>query len=143
MSAQGIHQRSPVLDRLADKFDVTSSGCWEWTGQIGAQGYGVAHHQGRHPAHRLMWETVVGAVPEGMVLDHLCDNRRCVNPDHLNPTTHRANILRGTSPNAIAHRTGTCRQGHALDYTNPTTGRRRCRTCDTNGQRLRRAAKGA
>lgn len=62
--------------------------CWEWMGEI-HNGYGRLHHT---RAHRFTYEEVIGAVPPGLELDHLCRNRRCVNPFHLDPVTRRALI---------------------------------------------------
>lgn len=71
------------------------SGCWLWTGST-TDGYGNLTRDNKTIyAHRLTYETLVGPVPEGLDLDHLCRIRRCVNPDHMEPVTRRINILRG------------------------------------------------
>lgn len=71
-------------------------GCWIWTGSVEGKGYGHPTIAGKkHPAHRLAYELLVGPVPEGLHLDHLCRVRRCVNPEHLEPVTSRENSLRG------------------------------------------------
>jgi hypothetical protein len=70
--------------------------CWEWTGSLMTDGYGQKCHGGRYvAAHRLVYEALVGPVPEGLELDHLCGNPSCVNPDHLEPVTHQENMRRG------------------------------------------------
>lgn len=72
-------------------------GCWEWTGAKTAAGYGQFTRRKEY-AHRHAYEDLVGPIPEGLVIDHLCRNPSCVNPDHLEPVTQRENIRRGTSP---------------------------------------------
>ena len=70
------------------------SGCWNWIGTR-SDGYPVIAIDGeKHPAHRVSYEEFVGAIPDGQIVDHLCENKRCVNPDHLEPAYQRVNILR-------------------------------------------------
>jgi hypothetical protein len=122
--------------------DVNGPGdCWLWTGHLGGGGYG-AFSLGRRDnkkikAHRYAYETLVGPVPEGLELDHLCRVRHCVNPDHLEPVTRAENIRRGDAPavnsargKAMTH----CKRGHPFDDENtyyppnrPET--RNCRAC--------------
>lgn len=104
--------------RMADGFD----GCWEWTGPISERGYGVANGQ----AHRTVYELLVGPIPEGLQLDHLCHNedltceggaiclhRRCVNPMHLEPVTNQENALRSRLTLASINSAKThCPSGH-------------------------------
>ena len=85
--------------------------------------------------YRLLWEKWNNRkVPEGMELDHLCRNRACINPNHLEAVTHRENCLRGASPPAHFARQTHCVNGHAFDETNTYLrhdgqGKRKCRTC--------------
>lgn len=123
----------PWEERLANGFDLTEDGCWQWQASLGADGYGrIQIAKVSHRAHRLMWEYVVGPIPEGLQIDHLCRNRACVNPDHLEPVTQRQNILRGESPSARHAIKTHCPQGHAYSvdntYVSPA-GQRFCRTC--------------
>jgi len=79
-------------------------------------------------AHRAVYESERGPIPEGMTLDHLCRNRGCVNPDHLEPVTNRENILRGVSPSAVHAAKTHCRCG--LDYDSvDRNGFRYCSRC--------------
>lgn len=70
--------------------------CMPWPGLINHKGYGKISIGGKgRQAHRAVYENVVGPIPDGLVIDHLCRNRCCVNPDHMEPVTNRENILRG------------------------------------------------
>ena len=115
------------------QYTVREDGCWIWTGIINGYGYGQVIDHGRRPmAHRKMYETLVGPIPEGLTLDHLCRVHACVNPGHLEPVTIRENTLRGnTTPAANAAKTH-CLRGHPLAgdnlYRTPD-GRRQCRAC--------------
>lgn len=126
-----------VIDRMADKFTVGDD-CWEWTGAHNPGGYGRIGGGGKRGpsllAHRVLYERMVGPIPDGLTLDHLCRNPSCVRPDHLEPVTNRENILRGTSPVADRARQTHCIRGHAFTaentYTHPQRGTRHCRACD-------------
>ena len=84
----------PIPVRIADRIDVGD--CWEWTGGLATNGYGRIRFDGRVQAvHRIVYELLVGVIPEGLDLDHLCRNRKCVNPDHLEPVTRSENLRRG------------------------------------------------
>lgn len=161
------------LERLRSKVKVSpDSGCWEWTGRPAHNGYGRIGWQGRYiAAHRVMWQLLRGPIPDGLELDHLCHNRdkscpggrtcrhrRCVNPDHLEPVTHRENMQRapvtvlnelrgpGVADAAAANRAKThCPKKH--EYTEANTlnyrGRRYCRACsrDRTARRRNRRSK--
>jgi hypothetical protein len=88
----------PLLDRLSDKF-VVGDGCWAWIAGRQGDGYGAFKMDGRSRlAHVVLFELLVGAVPAGKELDHLCRNRACVRPGHLEPVPHKTNVRRGASP---------------------------------------------
>lgn len=121
---------------MADRVTTTDSGCWEWQGWKNDADYGYVHIDGRDQcAHRVAYKALVGPIPEGLELDHLCINPPCVNPAHLEPVTHAENQRR------IAVRQTSCRRaGH--DWTDPKNvytrpdGSRYCAEC----QRLKYAA---
>lgn len=133
--------------RFFSKVRMTS-GCWVWTAALGGSGHqvgvGFPENWGYGKfwdgerlvsAHRFAYEQMVGPIPEGLDIDHLCRNRRCVRPDHMEPVSRRINTLRGnTLPAENATRTH-CPEGHPYDDTNTRVrvrgGRRsrECRTC--------------
>lgn len=87
-------------------------GCWLWLGALGRGGYGLSRHRGvLSVVHRVAYELLVGPIPEGLQLDHLCRVRHCVNPDHLEPVTALENVRRSRGWfNTPAHE---CARGHA------------------------------
>ncbi len=115
--------------------------CWMWIAHVNRhRGYGHFNAGGREGyAHRFAYELLVGPIPDGLELDHLCRVRHCVNPAHLEPVTRRENVLRGQAPSAYQARQTCCIRGHLFNaentYIRPDNGARQCRTC----RRLREA----
>lgn len=123
----------PVSERFWDKVEKTDS-CWNWTAQIALDGYGkIRNRDGSTLAHRVAYELIVGPIPEGLEIDHLCRNRRCVNPEHMEPVTKYENFRRGYSPASENGRKTHCVHGHPLVEGNiyyEKNGRHRhCKTC--------------
>src|SRR5260221_14462809 len=88
-----------AMERFLSLFEFRPSGCWEWQGYTNNHGYGQFRPTkgDRRFAHRFSYELFRAPIPTGLVIDHLCRNPRCVNPDHLEPVTERENMLRGYS----------------------------------------------
>lgn len=139
----------PLADRFWEKVDK-SGDCWVWTAYRGRLGYGEfrTREDGKlkaYKAHRMAFILAHGAIPEGKELDHLCRNRACVNPAHLEPVDHRTNVLRG-AVSALRHLAGPrkrkthCKYGHQFTPENTMCrpsrpGRRQCRTCHNEATR--------
>ncbi len=134
--------RPGVLERFWARVNVHPDGCWLWTGGIkGGTGYGSFDGES---VHRVAYELLRGPIPRGLEIDHLCRVRRCVNPGHLEPVTHRENGLRGVGVAAKHARKTHCLHGH--EFTEANTYRRPdrpwwrgCQTCiqERNRQRYR------
>ena len=88
-----------------------TSRCWVWIGAVNNSGYGYI---GRSLAHRRQYTDMIGPIPEGTVIDHLCENKLCVNPEHLQAVTQKENQIRN-SHNVIRE---TCKRGHLLSDDN-------------------------
>lgn len=104
-------------------------GCWEWTGARGSDGYGHwTHGEKTVRVHRYAYEQLIGPIPSGMQIDHLCRNLKCVNPAHLEAVTKQENQRRGIK----GVMTTRCPKGHVYDETNTYVyeGRRHCRACN-------------
>jgi len=126
------------------------SGCWLWLGFL-SSGYGrltVTTSSGRKTiaAHRFVYEQVNGRIPAGLLLDHLCRVRCCVNPAHLEPVTLKENIRRGESPFILSWKAGVCFRGHVMNGPRYDSSRhaKQCRECYNSKRRshikLRRAS---
>lgn len=123
--------RSDGIERFW-KYVHKTQNCWIWKGGITGQGYGAFWLDGRTiPAHRFSYEYLIGPIPEKMELDHKCRNRKCINPEHLEPVTSKENKLRGTSFSAVNAKKIFCVRGHRIndDVYIASSGYRHCRKC--------------
>lgn len=120
------------LLRFSSKIIYLPSGCHQWTGRLDS-GYGRFWCNGKTLlAHRVAWELDHGPVPAGLQLDHLCRNRGCVNPVHLEPVSLKTNVLRGAGITATNLKKTHCVRGHPLAGSSlyvTKSGHRTCRTC--------------
>lgn len=113
-------------------------GCWAWTGGLG-RGYGLFFLNGHNVvAHRFAYEHAHGPIPDGLELDHVCRNRRCVRPSHLRVVDHRTNVLAGEAPSARNAAKTQCPMGHP--YARVSAGakgwQRRCLICRKDASRV-------
>lgn len=129
------------------------SGCWEWIGTLNADGYGKVvvgyKDEPRQPiksfAHRVAFQAWRGPITQGLELDHLCRNRKCCNPEHLELVTRKENVRRGDLPRFMKEKAANqthCYKGHELSGDNsvlqgPDKKNRVCRTCRAQRQRER------
>lgn len=134
----------PAKVRIERKSRRLENGCLQWAGHISASGYASTRDdEGRDRLiHRIMYEVAVGPIPDGYVIDHLCRNRACCEPSHLEAVTFRTNVLRGICPSAVNARKTVCKHGHPFTpentYVFPASGHRSCRACAVaNARRYR------
>lgn len=140
----------PIAKRILGKF-LVDDGCWEWTASKNPAGYGqISTGRGQPPAkaHRVLYELLVGPIPEGLTIDHLCRNRGCVNPSHLEPVTRGENVRRGIGGQMARERKAAqthCHREHEftpentyLQHLSSGSVARKCRACHAMRERDRR-----
>ena len=120
-----------LRERLDRRSSLKESGCIEFD-VVSRKGYGSLWFHGRsYRAHRVAWELENGPIPDGLVIDHLCRNRACVNADHLEVVSPGENTLRGESFAGKYSRQTHCLRGHKLPTERAHNGTRRCKECRT------------
>lgn len=125
--------RRPVIDRLMGRIEVDANDCWIYP-CLNEKGYGVIGSGGRGGrtlrTHRVTYEHFVAPIQPGLDIDHLCRNRACCNPEHLEPVDRSTNLMRGVRKTNQT----TCKWGHKFDAID-NRGRRICTTCRRERQR--------
>jgi hypothetical protein len=157
---KGVYERKPLAERLWAKIDKGGpipahrpelGPCWLWTGRSLARGHGqITENRRHHMVHRVVYELLIGPIPAGMTIDHICHNgsgwtagescihRRCANPAHMELATKGENVLHGQTPAAINAAKTHCARNHAFDAANTRRtkeGKRVCRTCERDRAR--------
>lgn len=111
------------------------TGCWNWLRAASDKGYGnyliISKGAMQYKAHRVYFQELRAKIPNGLTIDHLCRNTKCVNPNHLEPVSMRENLLRGNGVAGINYRKTHCIHGHKFtpENTRPERNGRSCRAC--------------
>lgn len=132
----------PEIGRILSRVQIRKYGCWFWTGRQSGGGYGqVGWNGGQHPAHRVVYEIFVEAVPADWELHHLCGKKLCVRPDHLQPLTVKDHVAVTAGPFGDNSRKTACDRGHPFTPENTYlwNDHRHCRQCSAIRSRAARA----
>ena len=152
-----FRSKKEPIENFLQHISILDNGCWEWTGAVGAKGYGRFSAPETKVAHIFSYRWFKGEIPDGLQIDHLCHDktcglgsacphRRCVNPDHLEAVTHQENCRRGLVGSNQTTKTH-CPHGHPYDehntYHRQNDGGRDCKICryTRNHARVRRKAR--
>lgn len=136
-----------VLDRFFNKIEVDANGCWLWIAYLDRDGYGRFRDAKSKKvyAHRFSYEYFCGLIQEGMVIDHICRVRNCVNPKHLRCVSVRDNVLKNSRSKQALNKVKTvCKNGHSFNSENTGTdkrGDRYCKQCARDRSKVRYAAR--
>jgi hypothetical protein len=131
---KGVYPHPPPEERFWAKVDKSGE-CWLWTAQThSGYGYFNVGHEHKVRAHRWSYERFVGPIPDGLTLDHLCHNRACVRPDHLEPVTVQENLRRSMDRRRSATH---CKRGHPYPREYQPDKKRQCRVCELAANRAR------
>ena len=128
--ALGLKNKTSLKEKVLENTKVNGD-CWEWQGAL-AHGYGrIKNGETTLAVHRIIYEALIGIIPSGLVLDHLCRNRKCVNPTHLELVSIGENVLRGIGISAMNAKKTHCIKGHEFTEDNiySKRGKRECRQC--------------
>lgn len=134
--AKGTRKTCSDLCRFVTRIaPISDQECWEFPPGSGYAIFGAGRGTPKRnqPAHRWAYENLVGPIPEGLVIDHLCRNKRCVNPDHLEAVTQQENVVRDYRARGIGRDANHCVNGHERNENNTyfgATGRIYCRQCE-------------
>lgn len=131
---------STPMKRLMSKIIISETGCWNFTGYLNSKGYGKFSLNGKVLlAHTASFMIHGGIRADGYSIDHLCKNRKCVNPKHLELVLHKTNLERGNTLSSINKNKNYCNNGHEFNEVNTIfqkNNKRRCRICDLEWRKI-------